>query len=138
MKPEVFVLCDAATDSQGKLNLLGAFDTIFASSLPAKHPHCAIAARIRFSPSEGGEHSFRVTLADSSSRNLLPPFEGKVQLQFQSPDQPTRWNLIINIGGLQFESFGAHTLNLEVDGNRLAVVPFHVSKIAGQTVPPRT
>ena len=30
MNIQVAVLCDAATDDNGKLNLLGAFDTIYA------------------------------------------------------------------------------------------------------------
>jgi hypothetical protein len=30
MNIQVAVLCDAATEDNGKLNLLGAFDTIFA------------------------------------------------------------------------------------------------------------
>ena len=30
MNIQVAVLCDAATDENGKLNLLGAFDTIYA------------------------------------------------------------------------------------------------------------
>jgi hypothetical protein len=30
----VAVLCDAATDESGKLNLLGAFDTIYTQQLP--------------------------------------------------------------------------------------------------------
>jgi hypothetical protein len=35
MNIQVAVLCDAATDDNGKLNLLGAFDTIYAPQLPA-------------------------------------------------------------------------------------------------------
>jgi hypothetical protein len=38
MNIQVAVLCDAATDDNGKLNLLGAFDTIYTQQLPATHP----------------------------------------------------------------------------------------------------
>ncbi|MHC4882477.1 MAG: DUF6941 family protein, partial [Planctomycetota bacterium] len=31
---EAFLLCDAATDQNGKLNVLGAFDNIFAKETP--------------------------------------------------------------------------------------------------------
>ena len=48
MNIEAFLLCDAATGHQGKLNVLGAFDTIYAKQLPVIHPACAIALRIRF------------------------------------------------------------------------------------------
>ena len=35
---EIFTLCDAAADYQGRLNILGVFDTIFAPQMPASHP----------------------------------------------------------------------------------------------------
>ena len=38
MKVEIFALCDAATESQGKLNLLGTFDQLVAGSVPVVHP----------------------------------------------------------------------------------------------------
>ena len=41
MNIQVAVLCDAATDDNGKLNLLGAFDTIYTQQLPAVHPQCS-------------------------------------------------------------------------------------------------
>lgn len=128
MQPELFVLCDAATDSQGKLNVLGVFDTIFAVSLPALHPQCAIAGRIRFEQPEGGEHSFKLTVFDGQGKPLLPPFEGKVQVKFEKPDQPARLNLIVSVGGLKFESYGPHSVELEIDGTRAANMPFYVSK----------
>lgn len=128
MDTEVFVLCDAATDSQGKLNVLGAFDTIFAPNLPTNHPQCAIAARVRFSPNEGGDHSFQIIFKDIEGKNLLPPFQGNVSVQFNIPDQPARLNIIISLTGIKFEAYGGYTVNLEVDGTSLARIPFLVTK----------
>jgi len=48
MNIQVAVLCDAATDDNGKLNLLGAFDTIYTQQLPAVHPQCSIRAPRHF------------------------------------------------------------------------------------------
>jgi len=42
MNIEIIALCDAATDQQGKLNILGAFDTVFTKSLPTVHTQCAV------------------------------------------------------------------------------------------------
>ena len=127
MQPEVFALCDAATESQGKLNLLGAFDTIFAKSLPAVQLTCAIVARVRFLPSEIGEHSFRVLLRDPADKDLVPPFQGTLNVVFDEPDKPARFNLIIGLAGLKFEAYGPHRAELQFDGKRLAEMPFHVS-----------
>ena len=56
MKVEVFALCDAATESQGKLNLLGTFDRLVAKQLPVVHPACAVAIRLRFDTMEVAAH----------------------------------------------------------------------------------
>ena len=57
MHIEVFSLCDAATvDAGGKLNILGAFDTIWAANIPVVYPHFGVALRVRFNSIERGEH----------------------------------------------------------------------------------
>jgi hypothetical protein len=48
MDVQVAVLCDSAVDYRGKLCILGTFDTIFTTQLPAVHPHCSIALRLIF------------------------------------------------------------------------------------------
>ena len=70
MKLELFVLCDAATVSGGKLNILGAFDTIHSNHFPALHPQCALALRMRFSRMEEGLHKIRLTLVDADGRSV--------------------------------------------------------------------
>ena len=54
MRLEIFSLCDAATADFGKLSMLGVFDTIWAIKIPAVHPQCAIALRVRFEKIERG------------------------------------------------------------------------------------
>ena len=39
MDIQIAILCDAATDTHGKLNILGTFDTIYTSQLPAVQAH---------------------------------------------------------------------------------------------------
>ena len=64
MDIQIAVLCDAATDNNGKLNLLGTFDTIYTTQLPAQHPHCAIALRTTFSKVEEGKHVVKMSFVD--------------------------------------------------------------------------
>ncbi|MDO8142424.1 MAG: hypothetical protein Q6358_13070, partial [Candidatus Brocadiales bacterium] len=64
MNIEVMALCDAATEAQGKLNILGTFDTIFAQKLPAVSSQCAIAFRVRFNQIEKGEHKIKLNLVN--------------------------------------------------------------------------
>ena len=64
MNIQVAVLCDAATDDNGKLNFLGAFDTIYAPQLPAVHPQCAVALRVAFMSGEEGAHKLAAELRE--------------------------------------------------------------------------
>ena len=48
MKIELLALADFAADYGGKLSVIGIFDTIFARQMPAVHPHCCLAVKLRF------------------------------------------------------------------------------------------
>src|SRR6266576_4905432 len=65
MNIQVAVLCDAATDDNGKLNLLGAFDTIKTPQLPAVHPQCSIALRVTFFSGDEGKHELQLNFVDA-------------------------------------------------------------------------
>jgi len=54
MEIEAFLLCDAATEQQGKLNILGAFDNYWVRQMPARIPQCAVVSRVRFEKIEQG------------------------------------------------------------------------------------
>src|SRR5512141_2240732 len=72
MNIQVAVLCDAATDEHGKLNLLGAFDTIYTQQLPAVHPQCSIALRVTFAHQDEGNHQLRLNFVDADGRSIMP------------------------------------------------------------------
>ena len=75
MTIQVAVLCDAATDYNSKLNLLGTFDTILASQLPAHHPQCSVALRIAFDRAEEGSHHLAMNFVDEDGQPIMPAHE---------------------------------------------------------------
>jgi hypothetical protein len=126
MNVEVFVLCDAATDSGGKLNLLGAFDSIFARQVPVVHQHCSVAVRLRFSQVEVGDHRLRLSLIDADGRKVIPDMEGALQVRLGDRQVTAAVNLVINIQQLKLAAFGEYRVDLAVDGNALGALPFYV------------
>ena len=64
MEVQVASLCDAAADYNGKLSLLGAFDTILVQNVPAVHPHCSVALRIVFRDTDEGDHVLHLAMID--------------------------------------------------------------------------
>ena len=85
MDIEAFLLCDAATDQHGKLNILGAFDRIFAGEVPMTHPACSVAARIRFDRIEEGQHEVRLLMIDQDGKTLGPKLKANANIQFIIP-----------------------------------------------------
>jgi hypothetical protein len=73
MNIQVAVLCDAATEDHGKLNLLGSFDTIYTPQLPAVHPQCAVALRVTFSPGDEGPHKLKLNFVNADGHSIMPP-----------------------------------------------------------------
>jgi hypothetical protein len=125
MNVEVFVLCDAATEWHGKLNILGAFDVIWARQLPAMHPHCAIAIRLRFSQIEQGQHKVQVQVVDVDGNVISPPIEGMVQIAIQEGMTATA-NLVLNLQNLTLPSYGEYSIDLAVDDRQRASLPLYL------------
>jgi hypothetical protein len=127
MNIQVAVLCDAATDDNGKLNLLGAFDTIYTPQLPAAHPQCSIALRVTFMAGDEGKHQLRLNFVDADGRPIMrdfPPIPVEVELP-EDMHFCTR-NFIVNIQQLKFENPGLYSIDIAVDNQPLTSIPLLV------------
>jgi hypothetical protein len=128
MDVELFVICDAATDSQGKLNILGTFDTIFTGKLPSVHPQCSIVARVRFSLSEAGEHKLTIDILDDLDVPLIPRHDVSLSVKFSGNEATGIANIIFNIQGMTVTRYGEHKVKLSIDGNPKASLPFFIKQ----------
>lgn len=133
MNIEAFLLCDAATDQHGKLNILGAFDAIYAGEMPCKHPACAIAIRIRFERIEKGIHPFRIAIIDEDGNYLGPQLDGNCEVQAHDNSESTVSNFILNIQGLDFKKYGKYRIDFAMDGQIKGSLPFNVTRIPNQS-----
>ena len=127
MTIQVAVLCDAATDDNGKLNLLGAFDTIFTQQLPAIHPQCSIALRVTFFAGDEGKHELRMTFVDADGASIMPDFP-PLPVDVVLPEDMhfgTR-NFIVNLQQLKFDNPGLYSIDVSLDGQPQASIPMLV------------
>lgn len=129
MNIEAFLLCDAATEQQGKLNVLGAFDNIYAKKVPTMHPACALAVRIRFDKIEEGNHSVRIQIIDQDGNNVCPKLEGNISVRTMPGHDSTVANLVLNIQRLEFKQYGQYRVDLAIDNKIEGSLPFHVREI---------
>jgi hypothetical protein len=132
MDIEAFLLCDAATDQQGKLNVLGAFDTIWAKKLPAIHPACSVVTRVRFVKIEDGNHSVKIQIIDQDGSNIGPKLEGSISVRTAPNLDSSVANLILNIQRLEFKQYGQYRIDLAIDGDIKASLPLRITEARNQ------
>lgn len=126
MDVQIAVLCDAATDYGGKLNLLGSFDTIVTPQLPAVHPQCSVALRLVFNRIEEGHHKVRMNLVDEDGHPIMPSIELPVEVAFPPEGNFLSRNFIVNIQHLKFEKAGHYAIDIAIDGRHETSIPLQV------------
>ena len=129
MNIQVAVLCDAATDTAGKLNLLGAFDTIITQQLPAVHPQCSIALRTAFTSAEEGSRKLTLSIVDEDGGSIMPPIEIPVDVTVPEDMHFVTRNFIINIQQLKFDNPGFYSIEVALDGKQQASIPLLVKHV---------
>lgn len=138
MNIQVAVLCDAATDDNGKLNLLGAFDTIYAQQLPAIHPQCAIALRVSFTGVDEGTHNLKLNFVNADGQSIMPGIDIPVEVLLPGDQHFGTRNFIVNIQQLRFEEPGIFAIDISLDGQVHSSVPLMVKHVATDAPKPNT
>ena len=133
MNIQVAVLCDAATDTDGKLNLLGAFDAIYAHQLPAIHPQCSIALRMTFTNIEEGAHQLRLNFVDADGKFIMPGIDLPIQVKLPEDVHFITHNFIVSIQQLKFDKPGLYSIDVALDGRQEAAIPLMVKYFAPKT-----
>ena len=132
MDIQVAVLCDAATDYKGKLNLLGTFNSVHTRELPANYPQCSIVLRVVFKLVEEGSHKLRINFVDEDGKFVMPSIELPFEVSVPENDSFADRNFILNIQRLKVEKFGQHAVDIAIDGRQEASIPLEVKQIPGQ------
>lgn len=129
MNVNLLVLCDAANVSrEGKLNILGEFDSIHASTFPLTYPTMVLVVRLEAHPTEAGDHQMKLQLFDSDGADVVPPLQG----EFPTGDPPfpgvgiRTAPLILQMHGVRFDKPGHYSFELLVDNHHLRSLPLHV------------
>lgn len=128
MNIEIAAICDAATanDVGGRLNILGAFDRIFAK-FPLVIPQCSAAFRLRYQRSEAGTHQLNLSIEDVVGHPIVPPMQSEIELLpvVQGFDTAAV-NMVLNMQRLQFKRPDKYIVRLVVDNEELATLPLYI------------
>ena len=130
MEIQIAVLCDAATEFAGKINLLGAFDTINSPQMPASVPSCSIALRLMFEKIEEGAHKLRLGVVDEDGKLLINPVDFPLDIRVPEDAGFVARNLVINFQGLHFPKPGRYSVDLALDGRHERSIPLVVRQVS--------
>ncbi|MBE7495445.1 MAG: hypothetical protein HS117_10895 [Verrucomicrobiaceae bacterium] len=132
MQLQSATVSDFASDYQGKLCVLGCFDTLCASSFPVVHPQCSLAVRLIFQPEDAGTHEFVIRCLDPDGAECMPPMPAHVEVAFNSTFIPfVSRNIIFTLQRVKFERPGFYRWLLVHQDQTLATIPLRVTQFDG-------
>ncbi len=132
MDIQIAILCDAATDNNGKLNILGTFDTIYSAQLPATHPQCSIALRMTFSKGEEGHHKVRLSFGDEDGKPVMQIPDIPLEVILPEDTIFISRNVVLNIQQLKFEKPGLYSIGIAMDGRQAGNIPLLVKQMSAK------
>lgn len=125
MEVTLAVCCDAANVSrEGKLNLLGIFNSIHAGRFPAAHPHLAFVLRVEARIGEEGEYPLEIQFVDEDGHRLFD-VEGELAFQGARPGRPLTAQTIIDVNNLQLPHPGTYAFEIFLDRKHARSVAIH-------------
>lgn len=129
------LLADHVTETrEGKLVIVGEFDTIGAPRAPVTHAPMYLVARLEAADAAQDDLApgFQLGLYNAAGEEVVPLSPANPLNIVRTGDGRRRGQVIIQLGGVQFPDFGTYTFRLVVDGHVLAQVPVHVIQIDRQ------
>lgn len=110
-------IADGANVSrQGKLNILGIFDTIGAAQFPIVHPTLTLTFRLLVEfEDQQRRHHIEVGLIDEDNRSLWNA-SANVDVGEIAPGEFQHINQVINLRGIRFERPGRYRFRIKIDG----------------------
>jgi len=142
MDVSLAVLADYANVSrEGKLNIMGIFDRIFARQLPGQFPPMQVVIRLDAHFAEmGREHTIQIQLRDPDGDTIFD-INGSFTPVGGEAGEVAPLNHIISLGNLPLKAAGGHTVVIWVDNDLKKEIPLKVVRAPsepaqGNTFPP--
>jgi hypothetical protein len=134
MKIPFAVIADGANVSrEGKLNILGIFDTLFARKFPVTHPEMKLVMRVEASSAEAGlKHAIEIKLMDSEGGTVLG-VKAEVVPRGVPGGKPLRMDQVVSLHNVTFKAPGKYRFAIIVDNDEKTSVPLAVNEAPART-----
>ena len=136
MQVTLFVAADYANKSaDGKLNILGIFNKIFATNFPARHRQMFLVVRLVADLGEiRNKHDMRFLFVDEDGNELVNG-GGNLNIEHPKDGQQALAEFIVDVVDLQLPKEGRYEFRLMLNRETRAVFPIEVIRVnpeAGQ------
>lgn len=126
MQIDFAFICDYA-EVANKINALGiGFDTIYASSVPARHPSFFLVFQVRANVVEVGEKKISVSLIDEDGKEIIPKINGKFPIPKPVEGIESKARIAMQFGMVQFPKHGSYSVHAVIEGHDMIDIPLHV------------
>lgn len=127
MEVEIFTMSDYAQDNNGKLTIVGTFDTINVGSFPTTSPPCALAMRIRVGNSETGNHDLRIRCVDENNVEIPKLcLTGDFNVLPNQNSSYSGINIVLGLMPMKLERSGVLNFELYIDNEWARTIPLSV------------
>ena len=124
---ELFTFCDFAQENNGKLTIIGTFDTIISRNFPCIHPQLSVVIRLRFDLWEFGNHSFKIETRDLDGEQSIETIAGNVEVKGVGNASAVS-HLVFSVSNLHFKNSGLINFILYIDEKETGSIPLYVRK----------
>jgi hypothetical protein len=126
LRIELFVMCETAQEFEGRLNLLGTFESIKVQDVPLVLPLLTVAIRLRFWSDEEGMHRCSLRLIDADGQPMFEPLDTTFMVRPVDANPSGITNIIAKLQNVPFERSGEYGMDLYLDDNLEASLPFRI------------
>lgn len=122
------LLADSVNVSrEGKLNVLGIFNAITASQLPAVHPQMHVVMRFEATPGEyGTTQNVEVKLIDQDGKSILAAPK-QIDVPTDGGGRNVELNLMLVLNNVLFEGEGEYSIRVLVNNDEKGSLPLRVN-----------
>jgi hypothetical protein len=129
LRIEIFTLCEGAVEQNGRLSLVGTYNTLNVATFPLTIALMTVVLRLRFGPGESGSHAIRFALIDTDGNSLGADVGGTILLCPDDEDRPYNHNLIVHLQSAQFAEPGEYAIDFHLDGKLEGRLPFFMNPL---------
>ncbi len=131
MELQILLVADYAnTTGDGKLNVMGIFQTIYAASFPVAHPDMYLIAQFTAGPAEyGRQRKVEIALLDEDAAEELVSFSAEVAIPRGSGGQRVNVPFLLRLVNTRFPRPGTYEFAVLVDNDEKGSLAIQVEQL---------